>query len=81
MRWFHLQQIYLSDGDVPFLKVSFVPIFYRAGLSKEGDFMKSVVRVCQKEKLCSIRLLLSQVSAFLSILFRPVGTRFILGGG
>ena len=60
---------YLSDGDVPFFRVSFSPIFSRTGYQKEANFLEQVVKTCQKRKFCYHGLLFSQILVFLSILF------------
>ena len=44
--------VYLSDGDVPFLRVSFSPISSTAGYQKEEIFLEPVVKRCQKGKFC-----------------------------
>ena len=61
--------VYLSDGDVPFFRVSFSPIFPRTGYQKKANFLEQVVKTCQKRKFCYNRLLFSQIFVFLSILF------------
>ena len=48
--------VYLSDGDVPFFRVSFSPIFSRTGYQKKANFLEQVVKTCQ-------------IFVFLSILF------------
>ena len=40
--------VYLSDGDVPFFRVSFSPIFSRTGYQKKASFLEQVVKTCQK---------------------------------
>ena len=60
---------YLSDGDVPFFRVSFSPIFCRTGYQKKANFLEQVVKTCQKRKFCYNGLLFSQIFVFLSILF------------
>ena len=32
--------VYLSDGDVPFFRVSFSPIFSRTGYQKKANFLE-----------------------------------------
>ena len=61
--------VYLSDGDVPFFRVSFSPIFSRTGYQKKANFLEQVVKTCQKRKLCYSGSLFSQIFVFLSILF------------
>ena len=61
--------VYLSDGDVPFSRVSFSPIFSRTGHQKKANFLEQVVKICQKRKFCYNGLLFSQIFVFLSILF------------
>ena len=61
--------VYLSDGDVPFFRVSFSPIFSRTGYQKKANFLEQVVKTCQKRKFCYNRLLFTQIFVFLSILF------------
>ena len=61
--------VYLSDGDVPFFRVSFSPIFSRTGYQKKANFLEQVVKTCRKRKFCCNGLLLSQIFVFLSILF------------
>ena len=41
--------VYLSDGDVPFFRLSFSPIFLRTGYQKTANFLELVVKTCQKE--------------------------------
>ena len=69
MPYIRIYMVYLSDGDVPFFKVSFSPIFSRKGYQKKANFLEQVVKKCQKRKLCYNGLLLSQIFMFLSILF------------
>ena len=57
--------VYLSDGDVPFFRVSFSPIFPRTGYQKKANFLEQVVKTCQKRKFCHN----GQLFVFLSILF------------
>ena len=57
--------VYLSDGNVPFFRVSFSPIFSRTGYQKKANFLEQVVKTCQKRKFCYT----SQIFVFLSILF------------
>ena len=61
--------VYLSDGDVPFFRVSFSPIFSRTGYQTKANFLEQVVKTCQKRKFCYNGLLFGQIFAFLSILF------------
>ena len=61
--------VYLSDGDVPFFRVSFSPIFSRTGYQKKANFLEQVVKTCQQRKFCYNGLLLSQIFVFLSTLF------------
>ena len=61
--------VYLSDGDVPFFRVSFSPIFSRTGYQKKASFLEQIVKTCQKRKFCYNGLLFSQIFVFLSILF------------
>ena len=61
--------VYLSDGDVPFFRVSFSPIFSRTGYQKKANFREQVGKTCQKRKFCYKGLLFSQIFVFLSILF------------
>ena len=61
--------VYLSDGDVPFFRVTFSPIFSRTGYQNEASFLDQVVKTCQKRKFCYNRLLFSQIFVLLSILF------------
>ena len=61
--------VYLSDGDVPFFRVSFSPIFSRTGYQKKANFLEQVVKTCQKRRFCYNGLLFSQIFVFLSILF------------
>ena len=59
--------VYLSDGDVPFFRISFSPIFFHYRVSKEGKFSGAG---CQKRKFCYNGLLFSQIFVFFfSILF------------
>ena len=60
--------VYSSDGDVPFFRVSFSPIFSRTGYQKKANFLEQVVKTCQKRKL------FSQIFVFLSILL-PIFSR------
>ena len=61
--------VYLSDGDVPFFRVSFLPFFSRTGYQKKANFLEQVVKTCQKRTFCYNVLLFSQIFVFLSILF------------
>ena len=61
--------VYLSDVDVPFFRVSFLPIFSRTGYQKKANFLEQVVKTCQKRKFCYNGLLFSPIVVFLSILF------------
>ena len=61
--------VYLSDGDVPFFRVSFSPIFSKTGYRNKANFLEQVVKTCQKRKFCYNRLLFSQIFVFLSIFF------------
>ena len=56
--------VYLSDGDVPFFRVSFSPIFSRTGYQKRANFLTHVVKTCQKRKFCYNWLLFSQIFVF-----------------
>ena len=58
--------VYLSAGDVPFFRVSFSPIFFQNGVSKEGKFSGAGCQNMSKEE---ILLLFSPILVFLSILF------------
>ena len=60
---------YFSDGDVPFFRILFSPIFSRTGYQKNANFLEQVVKTCQKRKFCYNELLFSQIFVFLSILF------------
>ena len=42
--------VHLSDGDVPFFRVSFSPIFSRRVCQKKAIFLEPVVKICQKGK-------------------------------
>ena len=42
--------VYLCDGDVPFFRVSFLPILPRARYQKKAIFLKPVVKNMSKEK-------------------------------
>ena len=42
--------VYLSDGDVPFFRVSFSPIFSITGYQKKANFLEQVVKTCQRRK-------------------------------
>ena len=53
--------MYLSDGDVPFLRVSSSPIFLEQGFKKKANFLEQVVKTCQKRKFCCNGLLFSQI--------------------
>ena len=44
--------VYLTDGDVPFFRVSFLPIFSRTGYQKKANFLEQVVKTCKKRKFC-----------------------------
>ena len=44
--------VYLTDGDVPFFRVSFSPIFTRTGYQKKANFLEQVVKTCKKRKFC-----------------------------
>ena len=44
--------VYLTDGDVPFFRVSFSPIFSRTGYQKKANFLEQVVKTCKKRKFC-----------------------------
>ena len=44
--------VYLTDGDVPFFRVSFSPIFSRTGHQKKANFLEQVVKTCKKRKFC-----------------------------
>ena len=59
----------LSDGDVPFFRVSFSPIFSTTGYQKKANFLEQVVKTYQKRKFCYNGLLFGQIFVFLSILF------------
>ena len=61
--------VYLSDGDVPFFRVSFSPMSSRIGYQKKANFLEQVVKTCQKRKFCYNGLLFSQICVILSILF------------
>ena len=61
--------VYLSDGDVPFFRVSFSPIFSRTGYQKKVNFLGQVVKTCQKRKFCYNGFLFSQIFVSLRILF------------
>ena len=61
--------VYLSDVDVPFFRVSFLPIFSRTGYQKKANLLEQVVKTCQKRKFCYNGLLFSPIVVFLSILF------------
>ena len=61
--------VYLSDGDVPFFRVSFSPIFSRTGYQKKANFLEQVVKTCQKRKFCYNGLTFSPIFVFLSMLF------------
>ena len=61
--------VYLSDGDVPFFRVSFSPIFPRTGCQKKANFLEQVVKTCQARKFCYNGLSFTQIFVFLSILF------------
>ena len=54
---------------MPFFRVSFSPIFSRAGYQKKANFLEQVVKTCQKRKFSYNRLLFSQIFVLLSILF------------
>ena len=58
----------LSDGDVPFFRVMFSPLFSRARYQKKANFLEQVFKTCQKRKFCYNGLLFSQIFVFLSIL-------------
>ena len=59
-----------ADGDVPFFRVSFSPIFSRTGYQKKANFLELVVKTCEKRRFCYNGLLLSQIFVFLSILLQ-----------
>ena len=40
--------IYLFDGDVPFFRVSFSPIFSRIGYQKKAILLDPLVKTCPK---------------------------------
>ena len=61
--------LYLSDGDVPFFRVSFLPISSRTGYQRKANFLEQVVKTCQKRKFCYNGLLFSQIFVFFGILF------------
>ena len=61
--------VYLSDGNVPFFRVSFSPIFSITGYEKKANFLEQVVKTCQKRKFCYSKLLFCPIFVFLSILF------------
>ena len=44
--------VYLSDGDVPFLWVSFSPIFSSTGYHNRAIFLEQVVKACIKGIFC-----------------------------
>ena len=44
--------VYLTDGDVPFFRVSFSAIFSRTGYQKNANFLEQVVKTCKKRKFC-----------------------------
>ena len=44
--------VYLTDGDVPFFRVSFSPTFSRTGYQKKANFLEQVVKTCKKRKFC-----------------------------
>ena len=44
--------VYLPDGDVPFFRVSFSPIFPRTGYQRRASFLELVVKSCHKRKFC-----------------------------
>ena len=46
--------VYLSDGDVAFLRVSFSPIFSRTGYQKKAIFLQPVVKTCQKRNFVTL---------------------------
>ena len=43
--------LYLSDGDVPFFRISFSPILSRTGYQKRAIFLEPVVKTCQKGEI------------------------------
>ena len=61
--------VYLSNGEMPFLRVSFSPIFSIMGYQKKAIFLEPVVKKCQKGKFCWILLSLKSIFVFWSILF------------
>ena len=44
--------VYFPDGDVPFFRVSFLPIFTGTGYQKKEIFLEPVVKTCQKGEFC-----------------------------
>ena len=44
--------VYFSDGDVPFFRVSFSPIFSRMAYQNRAVFLAPVVKKCQEGKFC-----------------------------
>ena len=56
--------VYLSDGDVPFFRVSFSSIFSRTEYQKKANFQEQVVKTCHKRKFCYNGLLFSQILCF-----------------
>ena len=63
--------LYLSNGDVPFFRVSFSPILSRTGYQKKANFLKQVVKTCQRGNFVTTGyfVFISQIFVFLSILF------------
>ena len=43
--------VYLSDGDVPFFRVSFSPIFSRTGYQKKANFSGAGCQNMSKEEI------------------------------
>ena len=54
----------LSDGNVPFFRVSFLPIFSRTGYQKKANFLEQVVKKCKKKEI-----LLQRVIIWSNVLF------------
>ena len=56
--------VHLSDGNVPFSRVSFSHIFSSTGYQKKANFLEQVVKECQKRKFCYNGLLFGQIFVF-----------------
>ena len=60
---------------MPFVRVSFSPIFSRTGYQKKANFLEQVVKTCQKRKFCYNGSLVCQIFVFLSTILSQIFSR------